>query len=55
MSESLKRGEITFAKAEGIDRRYLSVTEQRATAFTRNPHKTEANIAPEAGGSVAFE
>lgn len=55
VQESLRRGEITFAKPEGIDRRYLSVTEQRTKAFTRNPNKTEANIAPEAGGSVVFE
>ena len=55
VQQSLQRGEITFAKAEGIDRRYLSVAEQRAKAFARNPDKTEANIAPEACGTVVFE
>jgi hypothetical protein len=55
VQESLRRGEITFARAEGIDRRYLSVTGLRPKAFSRNPDKTEANIAPEVDGSVAFE
>lgn len=27
VNESLRKGEITFAKAEGIDRRYLTVKE----------------------------
>lgn len=52
MQESLLKGEITFAKPEGIDRRYLSVKDSRHLQFVRNTDKPEANVVPEAGGSI---
>jgi len=47
MKESLKRGEITFKKPEGIDRRYQSVKALPKVSYLRNPTKEEAMISPE--------
>ena len=55
MKESLARGEITFAKREGMDRKYLTVKNIKTVDFVRKPDKTEGNIYPEEGGLVVFE
>jgi hypothetical protein len=55
MKESLRRGETTFAKPEGIDRKYLHIKDLKHAIFTRNPNKTEAGISPEPKGTVRFE
>ena len=54
MKQSLLRGEIDFARPEGIDKRYLTVQEQKQTAFVREADKNEAGIAPELGGTVVY-
>jgi len=46
---------VTFKAPEGIDRRYLSIHEERQKNFVRNPDKTEANIAPDLDSTVKFE
>jgi hypothetical protein len=55
MKESLARGEITFAKREGMARKYLAVKDLKTLDFMRKPDKTEGNIYPAEGGSVVFE
>ena len=54
MNESLARGEVTFAKPEGIDRKYLNVYEQHQSDYVRDNLKAEANVSPEIGGTVIF-
>ena len=54
MHESLQRGEITFKKPEGIDRKYASVRALRQPEFMRNIDKTEAGVKPEPEGTVKF-
>ena len=54
MKASLQRGEITFKKAEGIDRRYQSIREERKPMFTRVVDKPEAGVVPEPDGSIVF-
>jgi len=54
MQESLKRGEITFKKPEGVDRRYKSIKDKKELDFVRNPDKIEANIKPEPFGTVVI-
>lgn len=54
MKESLMRGETTFAKPEGIDRKYLHIKNVKEALFTRNPNKTEAGISPEPHGTIRF-
>ena len=54
MQTSLKRGEITFKKPEGVDRRYQSIKDRKQLAFMRNPDKIEANINPEPNGTVVI-
>ena len=36
MKDSLLKGEITFAQPEGIERRYLTVKEQKHADFVRD-------------------
>jgi len=52
VQESLKRGERTFAKPEGIDRRYQSVKNIHRPPYQRRTDVNEANIKPEVGGSI---
>ena len=54
MHESLQRGEITFKRPEGIDRRYVSVSAVRQPEFMRNVDKSEAGVKPEPEGSIKF-
>jgi hypothetical protein len=54
MHESLQRGEITFKRPEGIDRRYASVTALREPEFKRNIDKSEAGVKPELDSSIRF-
>ena len=47
MKQSFLRGEITFAKSEGIDRKYLKVTEMKERSmFEREIDKPEASVRP---------
>ena len=55
MKQSLARGEVTFKAAEGVDRRYLSIKDEKQKNFVRNPDKKEANIAPDLDSTVKFE
>lgn len=55
MNESLARGEVTFAKPEGIDRKYLTIQEHHISTFIRDTYKAEANVNPQLGGTVVFE
>lgn len=55
ISASLKRGEITFKKPEGVDRRYKSIREEKQKAFVRNPDKIEASVKPEPFGTILIE
>ena len=54
MQTSLKRGEITFKKPEGVDRRYQSIKDRKQLDFIRDLDKIEANINPEPNGSVVI-
>ena len=54
MKESLLRGEITFKKSEGIDRRYNSIKDVQKPLFTRVVDKPEAGVKPEADSSIVF-
>lgn len=54
MHESLQRGEITFKRPEGIDRRYASVRDLKEPEFSRNIDKSEAGVKPEPESSVRF-
>ena len=54
MKASLQRGEITFKKSEGIDRRYQSIREEKKPMFTRLVDKPEAGVKPEPDGSIVF-
>lgn len=55
MKESLKKGELSFQKQEGIDKLYLSIKDTKVKAFKRNLDKIEANIKPEPHGTVVIE
>lgn len=44
MKESLANGEITFKRPEGIDRKYLTVKEQRNPVFKIDKNKVEGGI-----------
>jgi hypothetical protein len=50
----MKRGELTFKKKEGLERKYLSFKETRKPLFTRNADKIEANINLDTEGSLKF-
>ena len=54
MHNSLLRGEVTFKRPEGIDRRYVYVKDVKTPIFTRNTNKAEAGIKPEPEGCVKF-
>lgn len=54
MKASLQRGEITFKKAEGIERRYQSIREEKKPQFKRVVDKPEAGVKPEPDGSIVF-
>lgn len=54
MHSSLLRGEVTFKRPEGIDRRYFSVKSEHHPIFTRNTNKTEAGIKPEPDSTIKF-
>jgi len=55
MKESIMRGEMTFMKTEGIDKRYLSIRDNEIPLFTRNNDKPEAGVIPEADGTITVE
>lgn len=44
LQDSIRRGELTFKKKEGLERKYLSFKETRKSLFTRNADKIEASI-----------
>ena len=52
MKNSILRGEITFKKPEGTDKKYLSIKDIKSLDYQRNPDKVEANIFPEPDGTV---
>ena len=54
MHNSLLRGEVTFKRPEGIDRRYGYVKDVKTPIFTRNTNKAEAGIKLEPEGCVKF-
>ena len=54
MKRSLARGEITFAKPEGIDRKYFHIRTAKSPDFVRQ-QKTEGNIQLQEGGLMVFE
>jgi hypothetical protein len=54
MHNSLLRGEVTFKRPEGIDKRYASIKSVKTPIFTRNTNKPEAGIKPEPDGSIKF-
>ena len=45
MHDSLSAGEFTYKALEGIDRKYLSVKEERHPEFKIDKLKVEGNIA----------
>ena len=55
MKESLARGELTFKKPEGTDRRYLHIKDVKSVQYQRNPNKAEANIEPQLDSTVRFK
>lgn len=52
MAESLKRGEQTFRAPEGIQKRYLGITNIRSKMFERDTDKVDGNVLPEPAGLV---
>ena len=44
LQESIARGEVSFKKKEGLERKYLSFKEIKQQQFTRNADKIEANV-----------
>lgn len=54
MKASLQRGEVTFKRAEGIERRYQSIKEEKKPLFTRVVDKPEAGVMPEPDSSIVF-
>jgi hypothetical protein len=47
-------GEITFAKKEGIEKKYLSIREKKKPVFERDADKPEAGIVPEKDGTIVY-
>jgi hypothetical protein len=54
MKASLQRGEITFKKAEGIEKSYLSIRDVKKPVYQRVIEKPEAGVVPEQDGSIVF-
>lgn len=54
MHQSLLRGEVTFKKAEGIDRRYVSVKDEHQPEYMRRLDKPEAGVLLEPEGTMRF-
>ena len=54
MKASLQRGEVTFKRAEGIERRYLSIRNEKMPVFNRVLDKPEAGVKPEPDGTIVF-
>ena len=44
MKDSLMRGELTYKRKEGIERKYLNVSDFKEPIFERNTNKIEANV-----------
>jgi hypothetical protein len=55
MKESLRKGELTYAKPEGTDRKYQSIKEVHKPLYTRNTDKPEAGVIPELEGTIRFK
>ena len=51
---SLRRGELTYKKKEGLERKYLSYKLVKDKGFTRNADKIEANVNLDKEGSLKF-
>jgi hypothetical protein len=54
MNDSVARGETTFKRPEGTDRKYLHIKDVKKVLFTRNPDKSEAGINPEPASTMRF-
>lgn len=54
ISESLARGELTFKKPEGIDKKYQSIRSEKTPMFVRDTNKKEAGIMPEDHTSLVY-
>ena len=54
MHESLRRGELTYKRKEGLERKYLSFKEMKDTGFTRIAEKIEACVNLDKEGSLKF-
>lgn len=54
MQESLMRGELTYKRKEGIERKYLNVSDFQDPIFERNKNKIEANVKLDLNGTLKF-
>jgi hypothetical protein len=49
------RGELTYKRKEGIERKYLSVSDFQEPIFERNKNKIEADIKLDPKGCLKFK
>lgn len=48
------RGELTYKRKEGIERKYLNVSDFQDPIFERNKNKIEANVKLDLNGTLKF-
>ena len=54
MNESLRKGQLTYVKPEGVDKLYNSIKDVKQKNFERNPEKIDANITPEPDSTIVI-
>ena len=54
IKDSIRMGELSFQRAEGIEKNYLSIRNQKKSVFERDLNKPEAGVIPEKDGAIVY-